>query len=86
MKEPFWGQRATQSKGMRVDTRLIWHYFTWHKTWANGEDYFTVCRGSFSDSQYHTLQKSNLKPLGKDCCSACQVIFNKRLKEAQLND
>jgi len=74
----FWGQRETGSKGMRMNTRLVWHYFVYKETWAMGKGMFAVCRASWPDNNSHTLAKQNEKPIRKECCAECHAIYNRR--------
>ena len=74
----FWGLRQTQSKGMRLSARLIWHYFTYQETWAMGKGFFSFCRATWPDG-VHTLKKRGDKPLRKDCCAECHVEYNKKI-------
>ena len=79
-KIPFWGLRETQSKGMRFNTRQIWHYFIYKETWAQGRGMFTICHANFDDNESHTLAKITNKPPRIECCASCYRIFNKRQK------
>ena len=87
MKEhqPFWGLRETQSKGMRFNTRQIWHYFTYQETWARGEGMLTVCHAKFDDNELHTLGKIPHKPPRGECCASCYRIFNKKQRAIALD-
>lgn len=76
----FWGLRRTGSKGMRLNERLIWHYFTYQETWARGKGMFTICRANWNDYPGVTLDKRIEKPPRKECCAECHVQFNKRYK------
>ena len=77
-KTPFWGLRETQSKGMRLTSRLIWHYFTYQETWAMGKGMFTICRATWPDNEVQTLAKRVDKPPRTECCAKCHRDFNKR--------
>lgn len=82
-RTPFWGLRKTQSIGMRLMERLIWHYFTYQETWAMGKGMFAVCRATWPDSEIHTLKKRLDKPPRIECCASCYRIFNKRQEMPQ---
>ena len=85
-RKPFWGLRKTQSKGMRFDERLIWHYFTYQETWARGKGMFTVCHANWKDEKHSTLGKIRDKPPRIECCAGCYSAFTKRQKELVAED
>ncbi len=74
----FWGLRKTGSKGMRFYDRMIWHYFTYQKTWARGEGMFTICHANWDDGRI--TEKREDRPPRKDCCAQCYTGYNKRQK------
>lgn len=74
---PFWGLRKTCSKGMRLNERLVWHYFTYQMTWARGNGYFTICRANWQDNEFQTLKKRFDKPPRIECCAQCFTQYNK---------
>lgn len=77
-KTPFWGLRDTQSKGMRFNTRQIWHYFTYQEPRSHDTGMFTLCRATWPDNEAHTLAKVAQRPPRLECCADCYRIFNKQ--------
>ncbi len=84
--ENFWGQRTTQSKGMRFNTRLVWHYFTYQETWARGKGMFSACRANWAGNEFHTLAKQIEKPPRKECCADCHSQYNKQQMKLNLQE
>jgi len=83
-KDFFWGQQKTASKGMRLNTRFIWHYFKkykqpkerfYHVDSLRDGEYYSICRARWQPN--HVINRTIETPPRKDICDGCWRTFNK---------